>query len=180
MSVVPAALVCVRGAIIVRKSPNPIGWTVLGAGAFFALDGIAGSHAFADHRLHAGTLPLGGPAVRTQPPWAPALVLIAVSHLIVPGERRIQQQWLASGALVCPLAGLALATQRGSTSHRSAAVGGAATALLAALPISIGIAIFELRLDDVDRGSAARRRTPSCSAARAWARSSPRPRGARR
>jgi hypothetical protein len=70
------------------------------------------------------------------------------------GERRQQLKWLASGAAVS-VAGLVLAAVFGSSSGTSANVpqwiGNLAWFGLAALPVSIGVAILRYRLYDIDR-----------------------------
>ena len=70
------------------------------------------------------------------------------------GERRQQLKWLASGAAVS-MAGLVLAVIFASSSGTSANVaqwlGNLAWFGLAALPVSIGVAILRYRLYDIDR-----------------------------
>lgn len=240
--VIIVTFACVGALISVRKSQNPMGWTLLGAAAFFALQGVASSYLVVDYRQHGGRLPLGALAVLLQPAWAPAIILIAVGVLIFPdgrllvgrarwvvwgllgigavwltgaygisidtivrhrvrvdgkgtlvlldhatgawawwnvaqdayfialgaslafwvsmqvtqyrrltGERRVQQKWLITGAVVCATGGMLAITQSGTTSQLLNAVSDLGIGLLAALPISIGIAIFKFRLYDIDR-----------------------------
>jgi hypothetical protein len=70
------------------------------------------------------------------------------------GERRQQLKWLASGAAISVI-GLVLAAVFGSSSGTSASVpqwiGNLAWFGLAALPVSIGVAILRYRLYDIDR-----------------------------
>ena len=70
------------------------------------------------------------------------------------GERRQQLKWLASGATVS-IAGLVLAvifaTSSGSDSTAVQWIGNVAWFGLAALPVSIGVAILRYRLYDIDR-----------------------------
>jgi hypothetical protein len=76
------------GAIVVRHKPrNPIGWLLLGVGAFFALNGLASDYVVLDYRQHHGTLPLGPLAILLQPAWAPGIVCFALSILLFPAGR---------------------------------------------------------------------------------------------
>ncbi|HVC14222.1 MAG TPA: hypothetical protein VND62_05115 [Acidimicrobiales bacterium] len=236
------AFASVGALIAVRRARNPIGWTLLGAAAFFVLQADASSYLVVDYHQHHGTLPLGPGAVLLQPAWAPAIILIAVSLLIFPdgrlligrtrwvvwglvtvgavwligaygiavtailehriqvdskgtlvqlnpptgawawwsvaqdvfflslaaalvfwvamqvtqyrkltGDRRVQQKWMISGAVVCPISGMSLFTNSSGASHLSNAITDLSTAMLAALPISIGIAILKYRLYEIDR-----------------------------
>jgi hypothetical protein len=242
VGVIVVAFASVGGLIAVRQSQNPVGWTLLGAGAFFVLQAVASGYLVLDYRRHHGTLPLGPLAVLLQPAWAPAIVLIAVTVLIFPdgrllvgrarwvlrglvtigavwlagaygisvtaivehrirvepsgtlhqldhptgvwawwsiaqdaffvalgaslvfwvaiqltqyrkldGERRVQQKWLITGAVVCAAGGLVSITQSAHQSQLAAALTYLATGLIAALPVSIGIAIFKFRLYEIDR-----------------------------
>jgi len=67
------------------------------------------------------------------------------------GERRQQLKWLASGAVVgvtCLIAGLATG---GDTAPAVLVASGVATVGVAALPVSMGVAILKYRLYDIDR-----------------------------
>ena len=67
------------------------------------------------------------------------------------GERRQQMKWLASGVVVgvgCLVVGLATG---GSTAPAELVLSGVATAGVAALPLSMGVAILKYRLYDIDR-----------------------------
>jgi len=67
------------------------------------------------------------------------------------GERRQQLKWLASGAVVgvtCLIVGLATG---GDTAPAVLVASGIATAGVAALPLSMGVAILKYRLYDIDR-----------------------------
>jgi len=72
------------------------------------------------------------------------------------GERRQQLKWLMSGAAVC-MAALAFSAvagtlgPQGTPSPAILAVFDVATVSIAALPVSIGVAILKYRLYDIDR-----------------------------
>jgi|SRR5579862_481055 len=73
------------GLIVARRQPqNPIGWCMLGASVFLALDGAVSSYSVLDYRHQHGHLPLGPVAVLLQPSWSPAIVLFALSLLLFP------------------------------------------------------------------------------------------------
>ncbi len=73
------------GLIVARRQPrNPIGWCLLGCGAFLALDDVASLYSVLDYRHHHGRLPLGPVAVLLQPAWAPSIVLLALALLLFP------------------------------------------------------------------------------------------------
>jgi hypothetical protein len=84
--------------------------------------------------------------------WLVSVARQVTSWRRADGVRRQQLKWLASGAAVC---GAALALSAGvgivSTSSASRAVVDVATAGVAALPVSIGVAILKYRLYDIDR-----------------------------
>jgi hypothetical protein len=68
------------------------------------------------------------------------------------GERRQQLKWLASGAAVTVVCGfLASFNSSGAPTTVLQAVGGVAWLGVAALPVSIGVAILKYRLYDIDR-----------------------------
>ena len=70
------------------------------------------------------------------------------------GERRQQLKWLMSGAAVCMAATTFIAvgpTLDPTASPAFQAVGNIATVGIAALPVSIGVAILRYRLYDIDR-----------------------------
>ena len=66
------------------------------------------------------------------------------------GERRQQLKWLLSGTAVA-MPGLGLSIALGSATGFLGAVGGIGFALVAALPIGIGVAVLRYRLYDIDR-----------------------------
>jgi hypothetical protein len=82
------------GLLLARRAPtNPIGWCMLGAAAFLAVDGVASTYSVLDFRLHGGRLPLGPLAVLAQPSWAPAIVLFALSILLFPDGKLPSGRW---------------------------------------------------------------------------------------
>jgi hypothetical protein len=66
------------------------------------------------------------------------------------GERRQQLKWLLSGTAAA-MPGLGLSIALGSATGFLGAVGGIGFALVAALPIGIGVAVLRYRLYDIDR-----------------------------
>lgn len=98
----PAVAFASVGALVAARQPqNPIGWTLLGAGVFFALSGFGTAYSVADYRLHGGTLPVGPVAVVLQPSWAPAIVCMVVSGLSFPDGRMLagRTRWVVRGLL---------------------------------------------------------------------------------
>jgi MFS family permease len=97
----------VAGAIVAYHQPrNAIGWLLLGAGAFLAVNDLASDYSVLAYRIHHGGLPLGPLAVLAQPSWAPGIVCIAMSILLFPDGRLPAGRWrwglwafLALGAL---------------------------------------------------------------------------------
>jgi hypothetical protein len=90
------------GLLLARRAPgNPIGWCMLFAAAFLAIDAAASVYSVFDYRVHGGRLPLGPLAVLLQPSWAPAIVLFALSILLFPDGRLPSGRWkVALGAFV--------------------------------------------------------------------------------
>ena len=66
------------------------------------------------------------------------------------GERRQQLKWLLSGTAVA-MPGLALSIAFSSATGFLGVVGGIGFAMVAALPIGIGVAVLRYRLYDIDR-----------------------------
>ncbi len=97
----------VAGSIVAYHQPrNAIGWLLLGAGAFLAVNDLASDYSVLAYRVHHGGLPLGPLAVLAQPSWAPGIVCIAMSILLFPDGRLPAGRWrwglwafLALGAL---------------------------------------------------------------------------------
>lgn len=67
------------------------------------------------------------------------------------GERRVQQQWLISGAVACVMSGFFTLLLSSGASPLAHAANDVATAGLAALPICIGIGILKFKLYEIDR-----------------------------
>jgi MFS family permease len=97
----------VAGAVVAYHQPrNAVGWLLLGAGAFLAVNDLASDYSVLVYRVHHGGLPLGPLAVLAQPSWAPGIVCIAMSILLFPDGRLPVGRWrwglwafLALGAL---------------------------------------------------------------------------------
>ena len=66
------------------------------------------------------------------------------------GERRQQLKWLLTGTAIA-MPGLGLSIAFGSATGVLAAVGGLGFAMVAALPLGIGVAVLRYRLYDIDR-----------------------------
>lgn len=82
------------GLVVARRQPqNPIGWCLLGAATFLALDAAVSSYSVLDYRHHGGRLPLGPVAVLLQPAWSPAIVLFALSLLLFPDGELPSGRW---------------------------------------------------------------------------------------
>jgi hypothetical protein len=75
----------------------------------------------------------------------------AVQYRSLGEERRAQQKWLVSGTLLFVVGGVLSIAFASGTSDLGRAVSDVGTALLAALPITIGIGISRFRLYDIDR-----------------------------
>ena len=95
------------GAVVAYHQPrNAVGWLLLGAGAFLAVNDLASDYSVLAYRVHHGGAPLGQLAVLVQPSWAPGIVCIAMSILLFPDGRLPPGRWrwglwafLALGAL---------------------------------------------------------------------------------
>ena len=82
------------GVVVARRQPrNPIGWILLGAAGFFAINSDASYYLVADYRLHHGALPFGPVAVLLQPSWAPAIILMGLAILLFPDGRVPSSRW---------------------------------------------------------------------------------------
>jgi hypothetical protein len=78
------------------------------------------------------------------------VIQMAVSYRRSVGERRQQLKWLASGAAVSMAGGVLTIMTSGTTGFLSLA-GELGVAALAALPVSMGVAILRYRLYEIDR-----------------------------
>jgi hypothetical protein len=78
------------------------------------------------------------------------VIQMAVSYLRSGGERRQQLKWLASGVAVGMTGGVLTITASGTTGFLSLA-GELGVAALAALPVSMGVAILRYRMYEIDR-----------------------------
>jgi hypothetical protein len=92
-----------------RKPGNRLGWLILGAVLFLAVQGDASAYVVADYRLHQGSLPLGWLAVLVQPSWAPAIVLFGLAVLLFPDGRLPSPRWRWVLGLYLAVAGLWMA-----------------------------------------------------------------------
>jgi MFS family permease len=79
-------------AIALKRPDNPIGWILLAAGIFAAIDQTASLYAEAAYR-HGHDLPLAPAAVLVQPSWAPAIVLYGVAVQLVPTGHLPAGRW---------------------------------------------------------------------------------------
>jgi hypothetical protein len=108
MTIVPVAAI---GTLVASRRPgNPLGWLMLGAGLFFAVNDGAGAYSVLDYRLHHGALPLGRLALALQPTWAGGLVMITSclwlfpdGHLPSGRRRRVGEILFAVGLLYAAL-----------------------------------------------------------------------------
>jgi hypothetical protein len=85
--------------------------------------------------------------------WACFVARQAVSYRRATGERRQQLKWLMTGGALC-VVGILVTIQAGNYSSASLAARVALAAgvlAIAALPVSIGVAILKYRLYDIDR-----------------------------
>jgi hypothetical protein len=85
--------------------------------------------------------------------WACFVARQAVSYRRATGERRQQLKWLMTGGALC-VVGIVVTIQAGNYSSTSLAARVALAAgvlAIAALPVSIGVAILKYRLYDIDR-----------------------------
>ncbi len=153
------------GVPVARRQPrNPIGWLflVIAVGLFLGTDG--GDYGYLDYRL-GHHLPLAPAGVVLEQVWAVATAGAMIGHSIrvdatgglswrrSSGERRQQLKWLATGATVT-LASLLIAVPLSSAGAPTTLlqwVGGLAWFGVAALPVSIGVAILKYRLYEIDR-----------------------------
>jgi hypothetical protein len=94
-----------------------------------------------------------------QDAFFPVLLLSMVSSVIrqvltyrrSTGERRLQLKWLLSGAAIFTVSGFPVVAWSQDSSQVLRIIGDIGTVGLAALPVSIGIAILKYRLFEIDR-----------------------------
>jgi hypothetical protein len=82
------------GFVVVRKQPdNRIGWLLLVAAIFFALNGLGAGYLVLDYREHGGRLPFARAAFAIQPGWLPAMSCVALAVLLFPDGRSPSRRW---------------------------------------------------------------------------------------
>jgi hypothetical protein len=102
-------LVAAIGTLVAARRPgNPLGWLMLGAGLFFAVNDGAVAYSVLDYRLHHGTLPLGRIALALEPGWAGGLVLVTGFLWLFPDGHLPSGRWRRVGGTLFG-AGLAYA-----------------------------------------------------------------------
>ena len=120
------------GFIVARRQPgNPIGWLLLAVPVRLLLSTDSGFFGLA------------------------VIVLLAIRQTLnwrcSSGERRQQLKWLVTGTVVTALSLILSLLSSGSTTPAVAAVSNALFVGVAALPVSVGVAILKYRLYDIDK-----------------------------
>ena len=123
------------GVVVARHLPrNPLGWLLLGQAGLFTLSTDAALYALLHYRRHFD-LPLGWLAVLLQSAWAPAVVVLALSVLVLPDGRLPSARWrwvarclVAFGGL-CALGAVAIVLNAVVGGNLRVDSGGVATAV---------------------------------------------------
>jgi len=89
------------GLLLVLRLPHqPVGWLLLGAGAFLQLGTAAGAYGWAAFVRWPGTLPLGEIVLLISWAWIPALGCLFTAVMLFPTGRPPSPRWRAAVALV--------------------------------------------------------------------------------
>jgi hypothetical protein len=89
------------GLLLVLKLPHqPVGWLLLGAGAFLQLGTAAGAYGWAAFVRWPGTLPLGEIVLLISWAWIPALGCLFTAVMLFPTGRPPSPRWRPAVALV--------------------------------------------------------------------------------
>jgi hypothetical protein len=102
------AAVCLTGVLVARRQPgNPIGWILIGLGAFATFYTDVGRYAVFDYHFHHGDLPFGPAAVLVASGlWTFVFLVLPLVILLFPDGRLPRRWWmvlrayLAAAALV--------------------------------------------------------------------------------
>jgi hypothetical protein len=85
--------------VIVARTGNPIGWTLLWAAFFFTVEIFASAYTVDNYRAH-HQLPLAPVAVFVQPTWAPAIFLFALTLFLFPDGKLPSGRWRRAVGIV--------------------------------------------------------------------------------
>jgi len=89
------------GLLLVLRLPRqPVGWLLLGAGAFLQLATAAGAYGWAAFIRAPGTLPFGEIALLVSWGWVPALGCLFVAVMLFPTGRPPSPRWRPAVALI--------------------------------------------------------------------------------
>ena len=83
--------------------------------------------------------------------WLAWVGRLAVTYRGASGERREQLKWLSSGAAICVIALVVTVVEAASNSVVARVATDVSHLAIAALPVSMGVAILKYRLYDIDR-----------------------------
>lgn len=143
-------------------------WAYLGASALrLAGQAIGTASTIAGHRIgvdaggNVTTSPTGVADALYGTSWLFAALLpviwlawvgrLAVTYRGASGERREQLKWLSSGAAICVIALMVTVVEAASDSVVVRVATDVSHLAIAALPVSMGVAILKYRLYDIDR-----------------------------